>query len=203
MPWPTTPTESAGRTVDANYEAFLNSGGAPIIIELNPHERARLTFNVKDVGDSDTIEIGVFEGVRLAVGGDLDGVTSTTDIELETGLHTIDDDDEFNGYYIALTSGAAKGDVRLITDSVAADDGVILDHALQAAAAAADTYDLYRMGKTTALAIDTTIAIDEDNPMNRTIIIEGGPFVLIMVRATGATDAHVVYMSFSKDEVDA
>ncbi len=202
MAWSTL-VESAALTVDADYEAFLSSSD-PIIISLNPRELLSLTFNIDSVGTTDDIEILVLGGHKVGADGDLDGFTSTTDLELETAVHPISADDEFNGYYLAMiTSGNARGDVRLITDSVAADDGVVLDHAQKGNAAAADPYQLYRLRKMTEFVIDGTTAIDEDNPMNGGITVIGVPYVIVMCRAAGATDAHLVYMSYQKDGVSA
>ena len=202
MAWSTI-VQSAALVVDADYEAFL-SASDPIIISLNPRELLSLTFNIDSVGTTDDIEILVLGGHKVGADADLDGFTSTTDVELETAVHPIGADDEFNGYYLAMiTSGNARGDVRLITDSVAADDGVTLDHAQKGNAAAADPYRLYRLRKMAEFTLDATTAIDEDNPMNGGILVQGVPEVIVMCRRDGSTNAHLVYMSFEKDGVSA
>lgn len=200
MAWGTF-AESTFLTVGANFE-FITDGTDAIVLALNPGETVTFYFNVDAAGTTDDLEIEILQGHRISTGNTLDGVTSTTDIELDTVADGFATDDDMNGLYIVLTSGARQGEGRLIVDSVAADDGVNLSHALSGAAAGGDSYDLYRLSPY-RFTVDPQTTVDSDNQNNSGITADArnGQYVAVVARATGATDAHRVQMSYQKDGV--
>jgi hypothetical protein len=201
MAWGTF-TQSDWLTVDANFE-FLVETSDPLVIALNPRETVSLKFNIDAAGTTDDLEIEVLQGHQISTGNTLDGATSTTDVELDTAADGFSTDDDMNGTYILfITSGSARGEGRLITDSVAADDGVNLSHAVTAGVAASDPYALYRFAPV-RFTLDPQTTIDSDNQNNAEISVSAinGQYVAVVARATGATDAHRVRMSYQTDGV--
>lgn len=195
-------TESAFLTVDANYE-FFTDGTDAIVGELNPGELVILTFNVDAAGTSDDLDILPVQGQLISTGNTLDGVTSTTDVELDTAADGFSNDDDMNGLWIVFTSGACQGEGRLIVDSVAADDGVNLSHALSTSPSAGDSYDLYRFVPVVPFVMDpqTTITTDAQNNDGTTLSYGAGRYWACLTRATGSTDAHRVKMGYETSGV--
>lgn len=194
-------TESAFLTLDAAFE-FLEAsgGGTAIVLALNPGETATLNFNADAAGTTDDIEIEVLQGHLLSTGNGLDGATSASDLELDTAADAIATDDDLNGTYIIMTSGGEAGEGRLIIDSVAADDGVNLSHALSGTPSAAETYDRYRFAPYRfTMDPQTTISSDAQNNAGITVDAANGQYVAVVARATGATDAHRIQMSYQVD----
>jgi hypothetical protein len=190
-------------TCDANFEFLVESGQAKIIT-LNPRETAQLVFNVDAAGVTDDLEIEILQGHRISNGSGLDGATSTSDVELNTSVDSFTTDDDMNGLYIIMTSGGEAGEGRLIVDSVAADDGVNLSHALSGTPSATETYALYRFSPF-RFTMDPQTTVDSDNQNNAGITVHGanGEYVAVVARSTGATDAHRVRMSYQLDGVSA
>ncbi len=196
-----TRTDSDFLTVDANFEAFVEASD-PLLITLNPRETVSITIHVDAAGVTDDLEIEILQGHQLSTGNTLDGATSTTDVELDTAADGFSTDDDMNGLYIAfITSGAGQGEVRLIVDSVAADDGVVLSHAMTLASAG-DPYALYKLAPFRFI-MDPQTTIDSDNQNNDSIAVDArnGRYVLISARADGATDAHRARVSYQVDGV--
>ncbi len=200
MAWGTR-TDSDILTVDAAFEAFVEASD-PLLITLNPRETVSITFHVDAAGTTDDLEIEILQGHQLSTGNTLDGTTSTTDVELDTAADGFSTDDDMNGLYIAfITSGAARGQVRLITDSVASDDGVVLSHAITAASAA-DPYALYKLSPFRfVMDPQTTITSDAQNNDSITVDARNGRYILVSARADGGTDAHRVRVSYQVDGV--
>ena len=193
-------TESVFLTVDAAFE-FITDGTDAIVLALNPRETVTFRFNVDAAGTTDDLEIEVLQGHRINNGFDLDGVTSTSDVELMTASDPIAVDDDLNGTYIIFTSGNAQGEGRLIIDSVASDDGVNLSHA-GTLATAADTYARYRFNPFRfTMDPQTTLSSDAQNNDGITVNAANGQYVAVVARATGGTDAHRVQMSYQVDGV--
>jgi len=188
-------------TLDGSFEFFISSSDA-IALQLTPRETASLEFNVDAVGTTDDVEIQIVQGHRVKNGLGLDGASSATSLDLNTASDPITTDDDLNGTFLVMTSGGEQGEGRLITDSVATGDVVTLDHALSGTPSAAETYARYR-GTTFRFIIDMSAAIAEDNTHSDGITVDArdGEFVLIAARATGATDAHRVRVSFQVDGV--
>lgn len=199
MAWGTF-TESAILTVDDSFE-FITDGTDAIVLALNPRETATFLFNVDAPGTTDDLEIEILQGHRINNGFDLDGVTSTSDVELMTASDPIAADGDLDGTYIIFTSGNAQGEGRLIVASVASDDGVNLSHA-GTLAAAADTYARYRFSAF-RFTMDPQSTVDSDNQNNDGITVHAanGQYVAVVARATGATNAHRVQMSYQVDGV--
>lgn len=196
-----TRTDSDFLTVDANFEAFVESSD-PLLITLNPRETVSITLHVDAAGTADDLEIEILQGHQLSTGNTLDGATSTTDVELDTVADGFSTDDDMNGLYIAfITSGAGRGEIRLIVDSVASDDGVVLSHVMTLASAG-DPYALYKLAPFRFI-MDPQTTVDSDNQNNDSITVDArnGQFVLISARADGATDAHRVRVSYQVDGV--
>ena len=194
--------ESERQVLDANYE-FLKQGSDALVISLNPRELVNMVFTVEEVGvPTDNVEIQILGGHRVATGDALDGATSASDVELDTVANPFTNDDELNGTYLIMTSGGEQGEGRLIIDSVAADHGVNLSHALSAQPSATETYDLYRFGVIQDLEIAVATP-SEDEPNTAFTIVSGWQFVAVLARRTGVTDAHVLRMTYSKDGVNA
>lgn len=188
-------------TLDADYE-FLEASGAAIAIQLNPGESVSMAFSADAAGTTDDIEIEVLCGHRISTGNGLDGATSASDIELDTVADPIANDDDLNGTFIVMTSGDEAGEGRLIVDSVAADDGVNLEHALSGTPSATETYDLYRLNAY-KLGIPMVNAISDDAQHNAGAVVDWsmGEWVLVRARSSGATDAHRLRMSYQKDGI--
>ncbi len=103
-----------------------------------------------------------------------------------------------------MTSGGEQGEGRLITDSVAADDGVNLSHALSGTPSAAETYDRYRFSPfRITMDPQTTLTSDAQNNAGITVHAANGQYVAVVARSTGATDAHRIIMSYQVDGVSA
>lgn len=200
MAWGTF-TESDFLTVDANFE-FLVASGQAVVLALNPRETATLAFNIDAAGTTDDLEIEILQGHRISNGNGLDGATAADDLELNTTADGFTTDDDMNGLYIIMTSGDEAGEGRLIVDSVAADDGVNLSHALSGTPSAAETYALYRFAPY-RITLDPQTTIDSDNQNNASVSVTAvnGQYVAVVARATGATDAHRVRMSYQVDGV--
>ncbi len=201
MAWGTR-TDSDFLTVDANFEAFVEASD-PLLITLNPRETVSITIHVDAAGVTDDLEIEILQGHQLSTGNTLDGLTTTSDFELDTAADGFSTDDDMNGLYIAfITSGSSRGLVRLIIDSVAADDGVVPTHAVITTTAAGDPYALYKMAAF-RFTMDPQTTTDSDNQNNDSITVDArnGQYVLISARADGATDAHRVRVSYQVDGV--
>ncbi len=197
-----TRTNSDILTVDADFEAFVESSD-PLVIVLNPRETASITFHVDAAGTADDLEIEILQGHRLSTGNTLDGLTTTSDFELDTAADGFSTDDDMNGLYIAfITSGSSRGVVRLIVDSVASDDGVVPTHAVITTTAAGDPYALYKLAPFRFI-MDPQTTTDSDNQNNDNITVDArnGQYVLIVARADGVTDAHRVRVSYQVDGV--
>lgn len=192
-------TSSDFLTLDANFEAFEVSGVA-IAVQLAFGESVTFRFNVDAVGTTDDIEIEVLTGHRISTGNGLDAAASATSLDLDTAADAFTADDDMNSTYLVMTSGGESGEMRLITDSTAAADTVVLDHALSGTPSAAETYDLYRMNSVLN-TIDMSAAVSETAPHNKGITRSwtSGEFVMVRARATGATDAHRIQMSYHED----
>ena len=193
-------TELAYVTVDADFEAFQESGVAAVIV-LNPRETVSLRFAVDADGTTDDIIIQVLQGHRINNGKDLASATDASNVELDATDGIAIDDDEI-GTYFAMTSGGEAGELRLVTDSASSDDGIVLDHALSGTPSAAETYARYNL-KPFLIKMDLSAAVDEDNTHNKGITVDAvnGQYVLVSVKATGVTDAHRIRMSYQVDGV--
>ncbi len=201
MAWGTR-TDSDILTVDADFEAFVESSD-PLLITLNPRETASITFHVDASDTTDDLEIEILQGHQLSTGNTLDGLTTTSDFELDTAADGFSTDDDMNGLYIAfITSGSSRGLVRLIVDSVASDDGVVPTHAVTTTTAAGDPYALYKLAPFRFI-MDPQTTTDSDNQNNDSITVDArnGQYVLISARADGATSTHRVRVSYQVDGV--
>ncbi len=196
-----TRTTSDFLTVDADFEFFIASSDA-IVLALNPRETVSFLITFDAAGTTDDLEVQVLQGHRLSTGNGLDGGTGAADVELNTTADGFSTDDDMNGRYLIMTSGGERGEGRLITDSVAADDGVILDHDLSGTPSAAETYDLYTFHVVSQFLIDSATPT-EDIPHHQGISVNAvsGQFVAVRVRRDGATDAHRAVLSFQVDGV--
>ena len=200
MAWGTF-TKSDFLLVDDDFEFFVASGQA-IVLALNPRETVSILFNVDAAGTTDDLEIEVMQGHRISDGNGLDGVTTSSDLELDTAADSFATDDDMNGLFIVMTSGDEAGEGKLIVDSVAADDGVNLENALSLAPAATETYALYRLSPLrVTMDPQTTLTDNAQNNDSVTVHAVNGQYVLIRARATGATDAHRVQLSYQRDGV--
>lgn len=194
---------SAILTVDDDFE-FFTDGADAIVIQLTPGETGKLNFIVDAPGTTDDLEIEVVQGHRISNGNALDGATSASDLELDTAADGFATDDDMNGRFIVMTSGDEQGEGKLIIDSVAADDGVVLENALSGTPSATETYALYQAdGFTFSMDPQTTITDDAQNNDGITIDYRSGEFVLVRARATGGTDAHRVTMTHQTTGIDA
>ncbi len=190
--------ESAILPVDAAFE-FFTDGTDAIVLELNPQETVTFFFNVDAAGTADDLEIEILQGHRISNGNGLDGATGADDLELDTVAEAFSSDDDLNGTYIIMTSGDEQGQGRLIIDSVAADDGVNLSHALTGTPSAAETYDRYRFSPFRFLMDpQTTISSDAQNNDGIAVSAANGRYVAVVARADGGTDAHRVQMSYQR-----
>ena len=216
--------ESAFLTCDANYE-FITDGTDAIAIQLNPREAVTLVFNFDAAGTTDDLDIQVLQGnlestgngldgttddldIQVlqgnleSTGNGLDGATGADDLELDTAADGFSTDDDMNGKFIIMTSGDEQGEGKLITDSVASDDGVNLENALTGTPSASETYDLYNLGAVYEFQLDSaTQTSDIMHNARVTVDAADGEWVLVRARATGSTDAHRVQMSYQKDGV--
>ena len=191
-------TEAEPLTVDANYEFMEESGGGTAIVPTpGAFDFISFFFRVDHAGTpTDDVEIQIVGGHQVSTGNGLDSVTDASNLELDSAAETwFTADDDANGRHIIMTSGGEAGEGRLITDSAVADHGVVLDHALSGAPSTAETYDLYDFA--VAMALSIAIATPaEDEPNTASLQIRGFPYVAVKVRASGATDAHRVFMSY-------
>lgn len=196
-----TVTTSGFLTCDANYE-FITDGTDAIAIQLTPRETVTFAFNFDAAGTTDDLDIQVLQGHQLSTGNGLDGATSSSDLELDTAADGFSTDDDMNGLFIVMTSGGEQGEGKLITDSVAADDGVNLASALTGAPSATETYDLWRLAAVYEFQLDSATPTD-DIPHHARVTCDAadGEYVLVRARATGATDAHRVRFSYQTDNV--
>jgi len=195
-------TESIFLTVDANFEFMESVAGTAIVLTLNPRETVSILFNVDAAGTADDLEIEILQGHRISTGNGLDGATGAADIELDTAADGFSTDDDMNGLYIIMTSGDESGEGRLIIDSVASDDGVVLSHDLSGTPSATETYDLYRFSPFRfTMDPQTTISSNAQNNDSITMNAVNGQFVAIVARADGATDAHRIQLSHQVDGV--
>ena len=201
MAWGTR-TDSDILTVDADFEAFVEASD-PLLITLNPREIVSITFHVDASDTTDDLEIEILQGHQLSTGNTLDGLTTTSDFELDTAADGFSTDDDMNGLYIAfITSGSSRGVVRLIIDSVASDDGVVPTHAVITTTAAGDPYALYKMSAFRFIMDpQTTTSSDAQNNDSITVDARNGQYVLIVARADGATSTHRVRVSYQVDGV--
>ncbi len=199
-----TRTDSIFITCDAAFEFFESAAGTAIVLTLNPRETVSILFNVDAAGTTDDLEIEILQGHRISTGNALDGATGAADIELDTAADGFSTDDDLNGFYIIMTSGDEAGEGRLIIDSVASDDGVVLSHDLSGTPSATETYDLYRFAPY-RFVMDPQTTISSNNQNNDSITVNAinGEFVAIVARADGATDAHRVQLSYQVDGVSA
>lgn len=194
--------QSSILTVDANYEFLTNSGdNDAFIIELAQGESGTLVLHVDVAGTpTDDLEVQVVGGPRISTGNALDGATAGDDLELDTAADGFSTDDDMNGLHIIMTSGDEQGEGRLIIDSVAADDGVNLSHALSGTPSAAETYDLYAFGKIYEFTLPlATAAEDEPNTKRLSLSWLQGHYIGVKTRASGSTDAHRVRAFFEPD----
>ena len=201
MAWGTR-TDSDILTVDADFEAFVEASD-PLLITLNPREIVSITFHVDASDTTDDLEIEILQGHQLSTGNTLDGLTTTSDFELDTAADGFSTDDDMNGLYIAfITSGSSRGVVRLIIDSVASDDGVVPTHAVITTTAAGDPYALYKMSAFRFIMDpQTTTSSDAQNNDSITADARNGRYILIVARADGATSTHRVRVSYQVDGV--
>ncbi|MFC1860572.1 TasA family protein [Chloroflexota bacterium] len=109
-----------------------NDGGSPGYLTLKNIGSAAgdLTFKITAISDDESTGIS-----GTATGGSISTVVDTALTEA---------DDYWNGYQIEMTSGAANGDVRTVTDFVAASDTITVDSNFTGAVVATDTYFLFR-----------------------------------------------------------
>jgi hypothetical protein len=189
-------------TTDANFEAFTTSGAVEVIT-LNPRELLDINVSIASVvGEVDDLEVQVLAGQRITNGNALLGTPTTTALQLAVA----DDpgsDDYYLGMYFLMTTGGEIADLREITDFVSSTDIVTLGRALSAAPAATETYAIFHMRPVAQFIITAEVTATEDLPQNGGTTISGYPFVIVRARATGATDAHVALMTYTKDGVSA
>ena len=193
-------TQTDFLTLDANYEFFVASSNAVVVTTTTGYTYT-FTFNVDSAGTTDDVEVQILVGQRVSTGNGLDGATSASDVEIDTGAEGFSTDDELNGLFLIMTNGDEQGEGRLITDSVAADDGVSLSHALSGTPSAGETYDLYRFSELTTLVIDASTTASDDVPRNAGVSVHSsmGQYIAIRARATGATDAHRIKAAYQDD----
>ncbi len=202
------PLRSTFLTLDGNFEFFkIAADTVAVALQLVFGESASFRFNVDAAGTTDNVEVAIMTGHRISSGNTFDAVGSTTSFDLDTAAgDTVGTDDDLNGTYIVITSGAAggageaEGEGRLITNSAATNDNITLDHAVTTGSDTGTTYDLYRLSEQKFI-IDMSSAIGEDNPLNDGVTVNwmSGEFILVRAQATGATDAHRIQMSYQKD----
>lgn len=206
MTWGTL-TESAFLSVDDDFEFFVDAVGDPLVIALNPGESASLAFNIDDAGSTDNLEIEIVQGHRVSSGNTLDAATGAGtalgEIQLDTAADGFSSDDDLNGMFLAfITSGTLRGQGKLITDSQASDDSVVVENAFSATPSAGDPYALYRAAPMRYGITLTAAASDEQQGNLRvTVYAEDGQYVLARARRTGTTDAHRVRMSYQVDGI--
>lgn len=193
-------TESIFLICDAAFEWFESAAGTAIVLELNEHETVTFLFNVDAAGTTDNLEIEILQGHRISSGNGLDGATAANDLEIDTVAEGFSTDDDLNGTYILMTSGGESGEGRLIIDSVAADDGVVLSHNLSGTPSATETYDRFRFSPFRfTMDPQTTITSDAQNNDGITVDARNGRYVAVAARATAGNDAHRIQMSFQRD----
>lgn len=200
MAWGTF-TESAYLTLDGDFEAVLEGSDA-MSIALNPREAASMIFTVDVVGTTDDVEVRVLQGHQIVTGLGLDAGNSTVLVDLNTSSDPIAADGDETGTWFVMTSGDEQGEMRLVTDSTDTNDRITLDHALSGTPSASETYDRYRL-KAYDFLIDCGASVSEDQIVTQgfTAYAEDGQYVLVMARATGATNAHRLKVSYQVDGV--
>ncbi len=198
-----TATTSIALTTDADFEAFQSAAGTAAIIQLNPRELATIHINLDAVGTTDNFEWLLLAGSKMVTGGDLDANGQAGDliVELETALHPMATDDEFNGLYYNQTNGGEAGEFRLIVSGTASNDRVTLDHALSGTNSAGELYDLYRMSVWDSGIIVPLATPTIANPQNVITTIMGPDFFVVLGRRDGSTDAQIAYMTYQLDGV--
>lgn len=194
-----TVTKASPLTLDGNFE-FITDGTDAIAIQLAFGETVSFNFNVDAAGTTDNVEIEIIQGHRVATGLGLDGAASGTSLDLNTASDAIANDDDLNSTFLVMTSGGERGEGRTITNSVATGDTVTLDHALSGTPSASETYDRY-VANPVKLTIDMSAAVAENNMHSKRFVTSwsSGEWVLVRVRASGATDAHRINMTYQKD----
>ena len=190
-------------TVGNNYE-FIKDGADAFALQLTPRETVTLVFNFDAAGTTDDIEIEILQGHRESSGNTFDSVTDASNLELDTAADGFTNDDDMNGLFITITDAAAaeRGEGKLITDSAAVDDGVVLATALSSAPSAAESYDLWRLSAVWNFIMNTFTPTD-DIPHNGRVTVDAadGEWVLVRARRDGVTDAHRVRFSYQRDGV--
>ncbi len=178
----------------------LAAGTDAVAIQLAFGETVSFQFNVDSAGTTDNVEIEILQGHRIKTGLGLDAASSTTSLDLNTASDPITVDDDLNSTFIVMTSGDERGEGAVITDSTDADDRVTIAPALSGTPSASETYDRY-IAQPTKRTIVMTAAVSSTNlhALRHTTSWASGEWVLVRARATGATNAHRLNMSYQTD----
>ncbi len=198
-----TATTSIALTTTADYEAFQESAGTVAIVSLNPRELATVHITLDAVGTTDNLEWAIFAGTKFGAQGDWDAVTDASNLDLETNIHPTTTDDEMVGRYVILANGGEAGEMRLITDSTASDDGITVDHALSGTPDAGELYDLYNFSVWDSGIIVPLTTVVVDNPQNVMTTIMGPEQFVVCARHAGSTNSQIAYMTYQVDGVSA
>ena len=189
-------------TVTAAWEAFQHTSNTPVI-QLNPRELATIHFNLNAVGTTDNFDWRILAGSKVGAQGNWDAVTDASNLDLETGVHTLTADDEFAGMYVVAANGGEAGELRLITAATSSDDGITVDHAFSGAPSAGELYDIYKFWIWDAGVIVPLTTPTIANPQHAGTTIVGPDYFVVLGKRTGSTDSHLAYMTFQKDGVSA
>lgn len=189
---------SALLTCDANFEAF-DDGTNAIVIALNPRELVDIVNSIaSQVGEADKLEIQILAGQRIINGNALAAVTDASNMQLAAADNKADD--YYMGMYFLMTSGGEVKDVREISNYVNSTDVITLARALSGTPTAAETYDIFHMRRISQFEITAETVLTEDLPQNGGDQVSGYPFVIVRARS-GAADAHIALMTYTKDGV--
>ena len=196
------PVTSAKLVCTANYEAFqvVSSGGAAII-QLNSRELATIHINLDAVATNDNFIWQLLAGSQMGAEGNWDAVTDASNLDMETGVHTLTTDDEFAGMYVVAMDGDEKGEWRLITAATETDDGITVDHAFSGAPSAGELYRIYKFSVWDSGIIVPLTTPTIANPQNAMSSIMGPDFFMVQGKSESTPDAHNAYMTYQKDGV--
>lgn len=129
---------------------------------------------------------------------------------IDVNLNTTNDtqaDDYYNEMFLHFTSGSASQEFRMIAGFANTGDQAELLHSTAGVCASSDLYDIYHMARIVD-GFDSITTLATDAPIEATHQADefgasGYPVLIPRARASGGTDAHLVYMSYTIDGVDA
>ena len=204
MAWSTF-TSSALLTCDANFEAF-DDGTDAHIITLNPRELLDLNFTIaSEVGETDDLEIQVLGGNRVVSASAI--LVSSTDTLIGLASGQSETDDYYMGMYLVMTQGGETKDVREIADydetGGTVEQQCTLVRALSGTPSTAEQCSVFHMRPIAQFIITAETVLTEDLPQNGGLTVIGYPYIIARARSTGATDAHIALMTFTKDGVSS